>query len=244
MGPIRYCSTSPSDVDGYDYEPSWAPDGSAIAFTRDHRFVCRSCPKELRIIASTGVSIASSLVRDRDESQLAATVISPTLLLVTTLAIQASSSDSLRASALSLPESSLIAAIRQRPTLARDAVADALRESVRGPAPVRGEALSAALSLANGYAIAWQDSFLIRQVSRFAAWPPRTQEDKLWVDSLRRAGIAAYGQRGTRDLTQDLASRSDPRNRDERHGQHGSPLGQHRGRPPRPRSARQRRDPP
>lgn len=53
---------SPSDVDGYDYEPSWAPDGSAIAFTRDHRFVCRSCPKELRIISSSGVSIASSLV--------------------------------------------------------------------------------------------------------------------------------------------------------------------------------------
>jgi len=53
---------SPSDVDGYDYEPSWAPDGSAIAFTRDHRFVCRSCPKELRIISSSGVSIAASLV--------------------------------------------------------------------------------------------------------------------------------------------------------------------------------------
>jgi hypothetical protein len=67
-------------------------------------------------------------------------VISPTLLLVTTFAIQASSSDSLPASALSLPESALIAAIRQRPTLARDAVADALRESVRGPAPARGEA--------------------------------------------------------------------------------------------------------
>jgi len=123
-------------------------------------------------------------------------VISPTLLLVTTFAIQASSSDSLRASALSLPESALIAAIRQRPTLARDAVADALRESVRGPAPARGEAISAARALANGYAIAWQDSFLIRQVSRFAAWPPRTQEDKLWVDSLRRAGIAAYGREG------------------------------------------------
>jgi len=56
--------------------------------------------------------------------------------------------------------------------------------------------MSAAQSLANGYAIAWQDSFLIRQVSRFAAWPPRTQEDKLWVDSLRRAGIAAYGREG------------------------------------------------
>jgi len=53
---------SPSDVDGYDYEPTWAPDGSAIAFTRDHRFVCGSCPRELRIISSSGVAFASSLV--------------------------------------------------------------------------------------------------------------------------------------------------------------------------------------
>jgi len=123
-------------------------------------------------------------------------MLSPTLLLVTTIALQASSSDSLRASALSLPESALIAAIRQRPTLTRDAVADALRESVRGPAPARGEAMTAAKSLANGYAIAWQDSFLVRQVSRFAAWPPSRQEQRLWVDSVRRVGVAAYGKDG------------------------------------------------
>ena len=71
------------------------------------------------------------------------------LLLLTTLALQASSSDSLRAIALRLPESALIAAIRQRPALTRDAVADALRESVRGPVPARGEAMTAARSLAN-----------------------------------------------------------------------------------------------
>jgi len=54
--------TSPSEVDGYDYEPSWSPDGSTVVFTRDHRFVCRSCPKELRIVELNGTPFATSQV--------------------------------------------------------------------------------------------------------------------------------------------------------------------------------------
>jgi CHAT domain-containing protein len=117
-------------------------------------------------------------------------------LLLATLAWQSPSSDSLRVLALRLPESALIAEIRARPVMVRDAVTDALRQSARGPAATRDEAMTAARSLAQGYAIAWQDSFLVRQVSRFAAWSPRHREDKVWVDSVRRAGIAAYGREG------------------------------------------------
>lgn len=117
-------------------------------------------------------------------------------LLLATLALQSPSSDSLRVLALRLPEPALIAEIRARPVLVRDAIADALRQSVRGPGAIREEAMTAARSLAQGYAAAWQDSFLVRQVSRFAGWSPQQREGKLWVDSVRRAGVAAYGREG------------------------------------------------
>ena len=117
-------------------------------------------------------------------------------VVLASLVMQSSSSDSLWALALRLSEPALIAEIRARPLLVRDAIADALRQSIRGPATSREEAMTAARSLAQGYAVAWQDSFLVRQVSRFAAWSPQRRESKLWVDSVRRAGIAAYGRDG------------------------------------------------
>jgi CHAT domain-containing protein len=117
-------------------------------------------------------------------------------LVLATLALQSPSSDSLRVLALRLPEPALIAELRARPLPVRDAIADALRQSVRGSPAIREEAMTAARSLAQGYAVAWQDSFLVRQVSLFAAWSPEHRQGKLWVDSLRRAGIAAYGREG------------------------------------------------
>jgi CHAT domain-containing protein/Tfp pilus assembly protein PilF len=44
--------------------------------------------------------------------------------------------------------------------------------------------------------VAWQDSFLVWEVGRFAAWPRERRAAKLWADSVRRAGIAAFGQDG------------------------------------------------
>src|SRR5437879_2439600 len=95
--------------------------------------------------------------------------------------LQSPGSDSLRLLALSLPPASLVLEVRERPLAVRDAVNESLR---------RGELVAAA------YAIAWRDSFLVREVARFASWPAERQSAKVAVDSMRRAGIKAFGADG------------------------------------------------
>src|SRR3989442_10850176 len=97
-------------------------------------------------------------------------------LLLATLRLQSPASDSLRDLALRLPESALISEIRARPLPVRDAITDALRQSVRGPSTTQKEAMTAARALARGYAAAWQDSVLVRQGARFAAGSSRRRE--------------------------------------------------------------------
>ena len=72
------------------------------------------------------------------------------------------------------------------PAGTRDAITTALRA---------GD-IDSARRLAATYAIAWQDSFLIREVARFASWPGARRAGKLWADSVRRAGVEAYSQDG------------------------------------------------
>ncbi|HET8712855.1 MAG TPA: tetratricopeptide repeat protein, partial [Gemmatimonadales bacterium] len=87
--------------------------------------------------------------------------------------------------------------MRSRPLAIRDAVTDALRQVVKGEtAAVRAEQLDVARHLSAAYAVAWQDSFLVREVERFATWPPLSRAGKVWADSVRRAGIASYGRDG------------------------------------------------
>jgi len=100
--------------------------------------------------------------------------------------LQSPGSDSLRLLALSLPPASLVLEVRERPLAVRDAVNESLR---------RGE-LDAAGKIAAAYAIAWRDSFLVREVARFAAWPAGRRSVKVAVDSMRRAGIKAFGADG------------------------------------------------
>src|SRR5258705_398797 len=102
--------------------------------------------------------------------------------------VQSPASDSLRLLALSLPQASLVLEVRERPLAVREAVNEALR---------RGE-LDAAGTIAAAYALAWRDSFLVREVARFAAWPAARRSTKLAVDSMRRAGIKAFGAEGPR----------------------------------------------
>jgi CHAT domain-containing protein/tetratricopeptide (TPR) repeat protein len=116
--------------------------------------------------------------------------------LLLTLAVQSSAADSLRAVAVSLPESALASETRARPLVTRQAITEALARMVTGPAAASPEELKAARLLAAAYASAWRDSFLTREVARFAAWTPRQRAAKLWADSVRRAGNAAYGKRG------------------------------------------------
>src|SRR5436309_5122617 len=100
--------------------------------------------------------------------------------------LQSPASDSLRLLALSLPQTSLVLTVRQRPLAVRDAITESLR---------RGE-LDAAGKIAAAYALAWRDSFLVREVARFVAWPAARRSAKVAVDSMRRVGIKAFGAEG------------------------------------------------
>src|SRR5438309_371551 len=100
--------------------------------------------------------------------------------------LQSPASDSLRLLARSLPQTSLVLEVRQRPLAVRDAVTESLR---------RGE-LDAAGKIAAAYALAWRDSFLVREVARFVAWPVARRSAKVAVDSMRRVGIKAFGAEG------------------------------------------------
>lgn len=107
-------------------------------------------------------------------------------MLLTILAAQSPAADSLRLMAAHLSESALVVAAKARPQVGREAVTQAL---------ARRE-LQAASRLAAAYAAAWSDSFLVREVARFAEWPPERRADKVWADSVRRVGVAAYSRDG------------------------------------------------
>src|SRR2546427_8533328 len=74
--------------------------------------------------------------------------------------LQSPASDSLRLLAVSLPQTSLVLQVRERPLAVRDAVTESLR---------RGD-LDAAGEIAAGYAGGGGDSFLVHEVARVAAW--------------------------------------------------------------------------
>ena len=112
-------------------------------------------------------------------------------LRVAPLVFQAQATDSLRLLAGHIPESALVLEIRARPLEVRDAVSGAL---------ARGD-LAAARALASAYAGAWRDSFLVREVARFEDWPAERRATKVWADSVRRAGVAAYGRSGSARAT-------------------------------------------
>ena len=107
-------------------------------------------------------------------------------LAVLVFALQSPAADSLRLAAVRVSETDLVTETRARPLAAREAITAALD---------RNE-LDAARNLAAAFAVAWSDSFLVREVSRFAAWPPESRAAKVWNDSVRRAGISAFSRDG------------------------------------------------
>jgi CHAT domain-containing protein/Tfp pilus assembly protein PilF len=121
-------------------------------------------------------------------------------LVVTTVVLQSSTADTLRLLAQRqppLPESALVLEVRARPLAVRDAVTDALRHAVKESTPAaREEQLAVARRIAAANAVGWRDSFLVREVERFAAWDPSARAGKIWVDSVRRAGNVVYGRDG------------------------------------------------
>jgi CHAT domain-containing protein len=90
-------------------------------------------------------------------------------------------------------DSALIVEARTRPLAVRESVGRALAGSVRESG---SRDLDLARRLAAAYAVAWRDSFLLREVIRFASWPADRRAGKVWADSVRRAGIATFASDG------------------------------------------------
>ncbi len=101
----------------------------------------------------------------------------------------------LRALACDGPQAVLVDQVRAQPDDVRDALRQLLALSA-GSDDATSSPLVAADRLASAYAVAWRDSFLLRQVSRFRSLPPDGRRAKVAVDSLRRAGNDALGRSG------------------------------------------------
>ena len=84
------------------------------------------------------------------------------------------------------PDSAFVEDVRLRPDSARTA----LRRLLAAGSIAEAERLAAA------YAIAWSDSFFVRQVARFRSLSPAEQQAKVAADSVRLAGNAALGPLG------------------------------------------------
>lgn len=100
--------------------------------------------------------------------------------------------DTLRALVRDGPDSVLIDRTRQRPNETREA----LRQLLAVAAGEEGASFAEAKRLAGAYAIAWQDSFLVRQVARFQSLSPADRKTKVAADSMRLAGNATLGSAG------------------------------------------------
>jgi CHAT domain-containing protein len=104
--------------------------------------------------------------------------------------------DSLRRLAPTLSDSALVLEVRARPLEVREALTETLASSVHGQPAVREAELVLARRLAAAYAAAWHDEFLVREVARFTGWPTPRRAAKVRADSLRRAGVTAFGRDG------------------------------------------------
>ena len=119
------------------------------------------------------------------------------LALVRGLSQSPQTVDEVRALARDGPDSILADRARRRPDDAREALRRLLAGAAGGVTDsARASSLAAAERLAGAYAVAWGDSFLVRQIARFRSLSSREQKAKVSADSLRLAGNAALGSAG------------------------------------------------
>jgi CHAT domain-containing protein/tetratricopeptide (TPR) repeat protein len=91
-------------------------------------------------------------------------------------------------------DSALVAAARANVDAIRDSLRRTLIKTAGDSQPAAG--LAIARHLAEALAAAWNDSFPLRQVVRFEAWPIADRRIKASADSLRSAGNRALGRKG------------------------------------------------
>ncbi len=111
-------------------------------------------------------------------------------LLLTALAQSPPRGADLQALARDAPDSVLVERTRQGPDDAREALRRLLIDAADGAS------LDPAERLAGAYAIAWNDSFFVRQVKRFRSLSPTDRVARVTADSLRRAGNELLGKSG------------------------------------------------
>ena len=99
-----------------------------------------------------------------------------------------------RTLAMGASDSALIVQAHGRPDDLREALRRLFGLAASDSQPA--EPLAAAGRLARAYAVAWRDSFLLRQVARFESWSVAERRAKVAADSLRRAGNDALGRTG------------------------------------------------
>jgi CHAT domain-containing protein/tetratricopeptide (TPR) repeat protein len=120
------------------------------------------------------------------------------LFALSGVASQSGPPDSLRALARTVPDSQFVDVVRSRSSDVREALALTLARTTGGDAETRAAEMAIARRLATAYAVAWKDSFLVRQVDRVAAMSLIQRAAKIAADSLRQAGVKRYEQRGPR----------------------------------------------
>ncbi len=91
-------------------------------------------------------------------------------------------------------DSALIARAHDRPDDVRDALRHLFARAASDSPST--ESLGVAERLARTYAVAWRDSFLVREVARFESWSVAERREKIAADSLRRAGNGLLGHAG------------------------------------------------
>jgi len=118
----------------------------------------------------------------------------PLLAVLVGMAQSTQAPDALRNLTLAGSDSVLVARVRDRPDDVRDALRRLFRQAVSDTQP--DAALAAARRLAQAYAVAWRDSFLLRRVTQFESWSASQRGEKVAADSLRLAGNEALGRSG------------------------------------------------
>ena len=116
--------------------------------------------------------------------------------LATGLPAQQPPTERIRVFAVRDDGASLIDAVRDYPDDSREVVRLLLIEAGRRRPESADSVLALARRVGSAYATAWEDSFPLTQVTRFARMNARTRAAKLASDSVRRAGNAAQGRGG------------------------------------------------
>jgi len=118
----------------------------------------------------------------------------PLVVALALIPVLGEAQEDLGALAASAPDSVLTQRLRDHPDDIKETIRVLFRQS--GQEGQGTQALTAAQRVAKAYALAWRDSFWVRQVDWFETLAPVNRTKKILADSLRLAGNQALGRLG------------------------------------------------